>query len=352
MAPRAINFKAGSIIYFIGDKASSVYLLKQGKINLVYPNIQTNEEVVDQISTGEFFGVKSGLIHSPREETAKVTVNSIVLEFMPEEFESLIMKNTRIIIKMLRVFSNQLRRIGKQVQSLVSTSISTDAASDFFQIGEYYLKKKKYKQAITVYKRYIHYYPAGKFAQLSAKRQKLAEDALEAYGEGGGPSPTLDIPASLAAEEVQEDSSTFNPNTGGEMTDAPTAGGNSSDSEEEKLYYKAVSLMGQSNYIDAYNILKSILSMPNEKIKNMARFEIGKCFYYLNKFPECIKHYSNFLSQFPNHSEINDVLFFIGHSYSKVGSRDKAKNIFKKILASTTERDSIHRKADRAMKEL
>ena len=46
--------------------------------------------------------------------------------FSVPEFEQLATKNTRIITKMLKVFSNQLRRIHKQVQTLlVATSRST-----------------------------------------------------------------------------------------------------------------------------------------------------------------------------------------------------------------------------------
>ena len=47
---------------------------------------------------------------------------------------------------MLKVFSNQLRKIGKQVQNLVTDQISSDNRSDFFNIGEYYLKNKRYSQ--------------------------------------------------------------------------------------------------------------------------------------------------------------------------------------------------------------
>ena len=94
MSPRAKSFKAGSIIYFEGDKASDIYLLKQGKVNLIYDDLRLGEKVIDQISMGEFFGVKSGLIHFPREETAKIISDSVVFEFSSQEFEALIMKNT------------------------------------------------------------------------------------------------------------------------------------------------------------------------------------------------------------------------------------------------------------------
>ncbi len=192
MAPRLINYKPDSIIYFKGDKSNSVFLLKQGKVNLIYNDIQTGEEIKELITDGEFFGVKSGLIKYVREETAKVLINSTVIEFSTAEFESLITKNTSIILKMLKSFSNQLRRIGKQVQQLVTDKVSSDSASDLYSIGDYYLRNKKYTQAITVYSRYISYYPNGNFVKEAKVKIEKAKEYLESYGEGGGPSPIIE----------------------------------------------------------------------------------------------------------------------------------------------------------------
>ena len=87
----------------------------------------------EQIKTGEFFGVKSSLGKYPREETAMVLSDSTMLVFSVPEFEQVVLKNTRIIMKMLKVFSNQLRRIHQQVQNLISTSDSeTDPEDGLF----------------------------------------------------------------------------------------------------------------------------------------------------------------------------------------------------------------------------
>ncbi len=88
MSPRVKNFNAGSIIYFEHDKADCVFLLKEGKVNLVYDDITTKEKIIDSIAPGEFFGVKSGLIKYPREETAQVVTTSVILEFPAAEFET------------------------------------------------------------------------------------------------------------------------------------------------------------------------------------------------------------------------------------------------------------------------
>ncbi len=70
MSPKAVQYRANSIIYFKGDTSDRVYLLNSGKVSLNYIDIETGQEVHDLIKMGEFFGVKSGLGRYPREETA------------------------------------------------------------------------------------------------------------------------------------------------------------------------------------------------------------------------------------------------------------------------------------------
>ena len=87
MASRIINYPSNAIIYFNGDKSNSVYLVKEGQVTLEYTDIETGSLVQDTINTGEFFGVKSGLIRFPREEDARVSQKSQVIEFSTDEFE-------------------------------------------------------------------------------------------------------------------------------------------------------------------------------------------------------------------------------------------------------------------------
>ena len=85
--------------------------------------------------------------------------------FSVPEFEQLATKNTRIITKMLKVFSNQLRRIHRQVQNLLVSEEQVNPETGLYKIGEYYLKNKRYAQALHAFKRYLVYYPSGAYAR-------------------------------------------------------------------------------------------------------------------------------------------------------------------------------------------
>ncbi len=192
MASRIINYPPNAIIYFNGDKANSVFLVKEGQVTLEYTDIETGSLIQDTINTGEFFGVKSGLIRFPREEDARVAVKSQVIEFSTNEFEQLITKNTNIILKMLKSFSNQLRRTGKQMQKLVTNKAETDPASGLFLIGDYYYKTKKYTKALTVYKRFLACYANSPLAVHAKQRIIEVKEAFDNFGDGGGPTPSFE----------------------------------------------------------------------------------------------------------------------------------------------------------------
>lgn len=338
--PKMKNYKPNSIIYFTSDKADSVFLLKEGKVNLVYNDILSGEQVSDSINSGEFFGVKSGLVRYPREETAKVMVNSTVIEFTSSEFEALITNNTNIIIKMLRSFSNQLRRVGKQVQSFVSDKMASDPAADFFQIGSYYLKNKKYRQAISVYKRFLLYYQEGALAEHARKRLALSEEALKAYGEGGGPTPML--------EDVSE-------NQIAGVEEGFIQGGNSGTTDmspDEVKYYNGISLIDKKQYKEAFTELKDVLGSTDRELAISAKFEVGRCLYYLNNVDKALELLLSLTERAPDFNKIGNVLYYIALCHKKGGSTGKSELYLQRALATTKEGEELYRLVNEELKEL
>jgi len=178
------NYKTGSVIYFQGDIGDNIYVLKSGVVSLMYPSIETGEEVRENIRNGEFFGVKSALAKRPREETAVVLKDAQALVLTNDEFEFLLTKNVKIITNFLRVFSNQLRKVGKLVHSFLDHEEVGDNQAELFKIGEYYLKKHNYKQAQYVYNTYLKHYPSGTFVPQAKERLEAINDALEGKGSG------------------------------------------------------------------------------------------------------------------------------------------------------------------------
>jgi len=330
--PKPLLYKAGSVIYFQGDPADKVFILQAGKIDLAYQNIETGQDEHDLVQPGEFFGVKSALGRYPREENAGVIQDATIMAFTVPEFEALSMANTRIIMKMLKVFSNQLRKIHKQVSSLMAKEDQQNPETGLFNVGEFYLKNKNFVQARYVFSRYLTYYPSGRNAAQATNNLQQAEVAL---AKGGGVSAGAPAPAASPAKQ-------------------PAAASGQGLTDAAKPYYDAVSLISQQKYQQAYLSFKKIVD-ANEDAEYVAKsnFEIGRCLFLLNKFDDCIRYYTMMIQKYPRHPDLADALYYMGQSYEKNNRKDQSQVFYKKILSMPgSEEDGIKVKAKRALKAL
>ncbi|MCL2833955.1 MAG: cyclic nucleotide-binding domain-containing protein [Treponema sp.] len=332
--PKPLQFRAGSLIYFRGDPANQVFILQKGNVNLAYQDIETGADMHDLVQPGEFFGVKSALGRYPREENAIALQDAAIMSFTVPEFEALAAANTRIIMKMLKVFSNQMRRIHGQVSSLMKEETINPEAG-LFNVGQYYLKNKRYTQARYVFSRYLTYYPSGKNAHQAAKDLETAEAAIKSGAVSG--SSAAAAPVKNAAENTSE----AKPNPAN-LTDTA------------KAYYDAVSLISQQKYQQAYLEFKKIVETGTEaEYAAKSSFEIGRCLFLLKKYGDCIKYYTMMITKYPKHPDLGDALYYMGQSYEKTNNNEQAATFYKKILSMAGDpEDGTHVKAKRALKAL
>ncbi len=388
MAPKAINYKSGSIIYFKGDVGDKVYILNSGKVSLNYLDIETGQEIHELIKTGEFFGVKSALGRYPREETALVLQDSTVIGFAVPEFEALAAQNTRVIIKMLKVFSNQLRRIHKRVQTLLNVEELGKPETGLYKIGEYYLGNRQYTQALYAYKRYLVYYPSGTHSADVTRKIELTEEYLSKYGQGKGPEanpeaegtpapvpragrePAMAAQAAPAAQPGLQTGDRFGPGAaepdraaGGAAGarrpagDADGGGGARAPSRElsdaAKAYYNAVSLVSQQKYQEAFQEFQQIAGSDKDaEYSSKSQFEMGRCLYFLGQKDACIRTFTQLVQKYPKHPELKEALFYVGRCYEDKGDKARAKGFYGKILTMVTEEDPLYRKARKALKSI
>ena len=165
-------YKNGSIIYFEGDKSEFVYILKSGGVTLTSVKVESGEEAKDAVRMGEFFGVKSAVGRYAREETAQTVGDTVVLLLPLAEFEKLAFKNISLVKKMLKVFSNQLRRMGKTVREVLGEGETLNPDQELFRIGEYYFKNSMVKEAEYTFKRIMEHYPDSTYASAAMDRIK------------------------------------------------------------------------------------------------------------------------------------------------------------------------------------
>jgi CRP-like cAMP-binding protein len=194
---KVLQYKVGSFIYVMGEASDTMFILRAGSVQLIYQDIKAGVDLRDPVQPGEFFGVKSALGRSPREESVLALSDTVVMALTVSEFEALALTNTRIVMKMLRVFSKELRRIHKLVSNLMETK-EQNPENGLFGVGEYYLKNKRFAQAKQVFSRYLIHYPTGKYVEATEEHLKAVEKILS---QGLGSTAKRSLQASDGEEE-------------------------------------------------------------------------------------------------------------------------------------------------------
>lgn len=340
--PQAMNYKANSVIYFRGDASKKIYILQSGRIILKRDDMETGQEVQETIQTGEFFGVKSALGKYIRDEDAIVVSDSQVLMFLVPEFEALVMQNTRVGMKMLKVFSNQLRRLHAKVKSLMALDENRSPEDGMFHSAEYYLKKKKYTEAIYILRKYEKYFPSSTKMSDVKRYLNLAESYAQKYGSGNGPA-------------IIEDRAQGSRNPGAARANPNAAPKKEAVGEEpgEKEYYDAVSLMSQEDFKSAFQAFKVISDKyTGSETGRKASFEMGRCLFGLKQYEIAIKHMGALIKEFPEMPEMADTLYVVGQSYDKSGEKTKAASVYERILQIGKLEEDVRRKVKLAQKAL
>ena len=301
-------YKAGSIIYFAGDTSDKVYILKQGQAQSIFLSEETGYETREPISIGEFFGVKSILGTYPQEDTVQCLTDCAVIIITYEEFESLIEKNKPIIIKMLKVFSNQLRRVNNRVRVLVENDINDeglDTLEGLYSIGEYYFKNKKYKNALYAYKRY-NQYASENSAFYNTVKEKIEE--------------------CKNALNITDDSDIAPPPE--KITIAPK-----NNTINDPNYTKAVELYNNGDYVNSLKTFNNLLKSTNENISENSMFYMGKCYYNLNKYDNASTILLSAIKKYPKSTNIKEAILFLAKSCENNGDKEKAKAYYNKVIS-------------------
>ncbi|MDR1597147.1 MAG: cyclic nucleotide-binding domain-containing protein [Treponema sp.] len=327
--PKKVQYRDGAVIYFRGENAGEkIYLLQNGKVILSYQDIETGESLSNSVRPGEFFGVKAALGRYPEEENAVVSRETTIMIFSVPEFEQLVSSNIRIIMKMLKIFSKELRRVHRKTANIMEKEgyDPENPEQGLFNVGVYYLKNNRLPQARYIFGRYLTYYPSGKnAAQAAGNLQILCSETA--------------VKGSAAVSVVKQKSSIGQVAAEGD------------ESATAKAYYDAVSFISQGKFQQAFTVLQKILDDAEDPgYVAKSSFEIGRCLFMLNKFDECIQHFTLMLTSYPRHPKLPDALFLMAQSYKNRGKKDMAEVFYKKILSMVPDGDNpINMKAKKAL---
>ena len=179
--PKLVNFSKGSIVYFEDDKDDKIYILQSGTIILTSIDPETKITVTNQVKPGEFFGVKSALGRFPREETATVLQDSQVIALTVPEFEKNFSGNKQIIMKMLRVFSAQLRQIHNRIEQILNSTPESPQAG-MLAVAKSFFEDEEFVSCYDVCLKYLKRFPQSPYIEHVKKLFAASQMYLEKRG--------------------------------------------------------------------------------------------------------------------------------------------------------------------------
>ena len=179
--PKVIQYTKGSIAYFEGDQDDRIFILQKGLIILTSIDQETGHTSTEQVKPGEFFGVKSALGHFSREETASILAESTVVCLSIQEFEKLFSENKQLIMKMLRVFSNQLRQIHKKTESILNNKPEAQDTG-MYNVAKCFYEEEEYKSCFDVCEKLLKCFPRTSHLTEVAQLYKQSKLFFEKIG--------------------------------------------------------------------------------------------------------------------------------------------------------------------------
>jgi len=205
--PKAMQYTKGSIVYFEGDKDERIFILQKGILVLTTTDVETHQPVTEQVKNGEFFGVKSALGRFPREETATALTDCVSIALTIQEFEQIFSSNKEIIMKMLRVFSNQLRLIHKKTEAILN-NVPEDQQTGMIAVAKSFYNDEEYLSCCDICVKFLSLYPntakkdevAKLYADAKLRNTKIKEkikssDTAEEDEEASGALKQFALPA-------------------------------------------------------------------------------------------------------------------------------------------------------------
>jgi tetratricopeptide (TPR) repeat protein len=330
--PKTVRYKANSVVFFHGDADERIYILKSGRVVLRSFDIETGQEMRDMVQTGEFFGVRSALGRYKREEDALVIADTEVIQFTVAEFEQMVSANTRIIIKMLKVFSTQLRRIHSKVSSMMNQQDAIDPEDGLHQSATFYFQNRQFDHATYIWKRYLELYPEGRHVGEIKKQLSRADHGTGPASDGAASGASASKPGGTAGAVRSK----------------------AAVSDAGRVYFEAESVFANDRFDEAIKLFRQVVDRYSDDDEYVlkARFELGRCFFEKGDYAGTIRHYTQLIQEIPRMPQIGEVLFYIGASYGRSGDKAKAKTLLAKARASAGDDAPLRRKIDKLVREL
>ncbi len=103
------SYEAGEIVFTSGSVALEMYVVKKGKVDIIY-----NNQVIESLNPGEIFGEMALIDDKPRSATAVAKTECQVVPIDKEKFSFLIQQSSvgsDFAIQVMKVMAERIRKV-------------------------------------------------------------------------------------------------------------------------------------------------------------------------------------------------------------------------------------------------
>lgn len=125
---RMVNKPKGEFIYLPGDPATSVYVLKEGRVKISLLSESGKEIGIDIIEPGEVFGELALVDDSPRKSLAQALEDVLLCIFDKRDFEMMLQSRPQLAVRVAKFIGWRRRRLEKKLVDLLYKDVTTRIA--------------------------------------------------------------------------------------------------------------------------------------------------------------------------------------------------------------------------------
>jgi CRP/FNR family transcriptional regulator len=121
---RSLRKARGEFIYFPGDRAEVVYILKQGRVKLSVLAETGKEIAIDIIQPGEIFGEFALVDESLRSNMTQALDEVLMWVFTRQDFTKLLTTQPKLALSYIKLVGDRRRRMEKKLSDITSKAVS------------------------------------------------------------------------------------------------------------------------------------------------------------------------------------------------------------------------------------
>lgn len=132
------KIKKNGVVYRSGDKADTIYILKEGRVKIARFSANGKELAVDILEPGDIFGELVIAGEENREANAVAMEDSFVCVINRKDFEDFISKRPDLCLSITKWIGQRLRRIESRFKDMIFQDVRTRLIIIFRELARKY----------------------------------------------------------------------------------------------------------------------------------------------------------------------------------------------------------------------